>query len=144
MVGEASEKLWFVQELEIWQSLLFLLDLLKNSEQSKSNVPKHSLKVFWVTTLVTEKKLSKILLSWGNLVLQKGTKKRKISLGYCLVVWEVNDMCTFISEYETLKYSKGNYLKSKLQIFFKMLVKKRIISARSLKIWLYMQNGTDI
>ena len=60
----------------------FLLDLLKNNEQSKSNVPKHTLKVFWVTTLVTKKKLSKNLLSWGNLILQKkGSKESKISLG---------------------------------------------------------------
>ena len=35
---------------------LFLLDLLKNSDQSESNMPKHTLKVFWVTTLVIEKK----------------------------------------------------------------------------------------
>jgi len=74
------------------------------------------------------------LLSWGNLVLQKGTKESKLSLGSWLAVWAANEMCTFIAEYETLKYSKGNYLKSKLQIFFKMLAKKRIISARSLKI----------
>ena len=97
-------------------------------------MPKHTLKVFWVTTLVTKKNLSKILLSWGNLVLQKGTKESKLSLGSWLAVWEANKMCTFIAKYETLKYSKGNYLKSKLQIFFKMLAKKRIISARSLKI----------
>ena len=38
-------------------SFSFLLDLLKKSEKSKSNVPKHTLKVFWVTTLVTKKKL---------------------------------------------------------------------------------------
>ena len=40
-------------------SFSFLLDLLKNSEQLKSKVPKHTLKVFWVTTLVTKKQLSK-------------------------------------------------------------------------------------
>ena len=91
--------------------------------------------MFWVTTLVTEKKLSKNLLSWGNVVLEKkGTKESKISLGYWLAVWASNEKFTFIAEYETLKYNKGNYLKSKLQIFFKMLAKKRIISARSLKI----------
>ena len=58
--------------------------------------------MFWVNTLVTEKKLSKNLLSWGNLVLQKkGTKESKLSLGSWLVVWEANEMCTFIAEYET-------------------------------------------
>ena len=36
-------------------SFFFLLDLLKNSEQLKSNVPKNTLKVFWVTKLVTKK-----------------------------------------------------------------------------------------
>ena len=36
-------------------SFSFLLDLLENSKQLKSNVPKHTLKVFWVTTLVTKK-----------------------------------------------------------------------------------------
>ena len=86
-------------------SFSFLLDLLKNSEQSKSNVPTNTLKVFWVTTLVTKKNLSKILLSWGNLVLQKRTK---LSLGSWLAVWEANEMCTFIAEYETLNYNKGN------------------------------------
>ena len=80
--------------------------------------------MFWVTTLVTKKNLSKILLSWGNLVLQKGTKESKISLGSWLVFWEANNMCNFIVEYETLNYSKGNYLKSKLQIFIKMLAKR--------------------
>ena len=75
-MGGASGKLWFIQELENGQSLLlFMLYLLKNSEQLKSNVPKHTLKVFWVTTLVTKKKLSKKLLKWTNLVLQKGTKE---------------------------------------------------------------------
>ena len=87
-------------------------------------MPKHTLKVFWVTTLVTEKNLSKFLLSWGNLVLQKGTKESKLSLGYSLVVWEANEMCTFILDYETLNYSKGNYLRSKLQIFIKMFAKR--------------------
>ena len=88
-------------------------------------MPKHTLKVFWVTTLVTEKKLSKNLLSWGNLVLQKkGTKESKLSLGSWLDVWAANEMCIFIAEYETLKYSKGNCLKSKLQIFFKCLQKR--------------------
>ena len=82
------------------------------------------------------------MLSWGNLVLQK--KGTKISLGSWLVVWVANEMCNFIAEYEPLKYSKGNYLKSKLQIFFKMLAKKRIILARSLKIRLYMQNIIEI
>ena len=98
-------------------------------------MPKNTFKVFRITTQITKKKLSKYLLSWGNLVLQKkGTKESKLSLEYCLVVWAANDMCTFISEYETLKYIKGNYLISKIQIFFKILAKKRVISARSLQI----------
>ena len=59
----------------------------------------------------------------NNLVLQKGTKERNISLGYWLDFWAANEMYTFIAEYETLKYNKGNYLKSKLQIFIKMLAK---------------------
>ena len=67
---------------------LFLLEMLKNSEKLKSNVPKHTLKVFWVTTLVIKKKLSKKLLKWANLVLQKGTQKSKISLGSWIYIWE--------------------------------------------------------
>ena len=106
-------------------SLSFLLDLIKNSKQLKSNVPKHTLKVFWVTTLVTEKKLSKKLLGWGNLVSQKKeTKESKIYLGSCLAVWKANNMCTCIAQYQNLKYNKGNYLKIKLQIFIKMLAKR--------------------
>ena len=81
-----------------------------------------------------KKKLSKTCQKRANLVFQKGTKESKLSLGYWLDVWEANEICTFLAEYETLKYSKGNYLISKLQIFFKMLAKKRVISARSLKI----------
>ena len=63
-------------------SFYFLLDLIKNSEQLKSNVSKHTLKVFWVTTLVTGKKLSKKLLKGANLVLQKGTKESKTRLAF--------------------------------------------------------------
>ena len=86
MVGEDSLKLRFVQELENGQSLLlFLLCLLKNSDQLESNVPKHTLKLFWVTMLVIKKKLSKKLLKAANLVLQKGTKESNISLGYWIV-----------------------------------------------------------
>ena len=63
-------------------SFSFLLDLLKNNEQSKSNVPKHTLKVFWVTTLVTEKKLKKMFVwhaQWGRIeqeeVIKDGQKR---------------------------------------------------------------------
>ena len=58
-------------------SFSFLLDLIKNSDKLKSNVPKHTLKEFWVTMLVTEKKLSKKLLKWANLVLQKEPRKAR-------------------------------------------------------------------
>ena len=74
-----------------------MLDLLKNSEQLKSNVPKHTLKVFWVTTLVTKKKLSKKLLKGANLVLQKGTKESKFYLGSWIAVWETNEIYTFLA-----------------------------------------------
>ena len=60
-----------------------MLELLKNRNRLKSNVPKHTLKVFWVTTLVIKKKLSKNLLSWGNLVLQK-REPRKASFPWDL------------------------------------------------------------
>ena len=90
--------------------------------------------MFWVTTLVTEKKLSKILLKGANLVLQKGTKESKLSLGSWPAIWETDEICNFFAEYETLKNNKGNYLISKLQISFIMLAKKRVISARSLQI----------
>ena len=56
--------------------------------------------------------------------MQKGTKESKLSLGYWLAIWATNEMCNFIAEYETLKYNEGNYLKSKLQIFIKMLAKR--------------------
>ena len=114
-MGEASGKLWFVQELENGQSiLLFFVIPAKNSEQLESNVTKHTLKVFWVTTLVTETKLSQKLLKWENLVLQKGTKESKLSLGSWLAVWESNEICTFLTKFKSLKNEKGNYLMSKL------------------------------
>ena len=118
MVGEAfgklpgssgSSKSWKLGRV----SFSFLLDLLKNSEKLKSNVPKHTLKVFWVTTLVTEKKLIKQLLKGANVVLQKGNKERKISLGSWLAVWASNEICTFIAEFKSLKNKKRNYLMSK-------------------------------
>ena len=37
-------------------SFSFLLNMLKNGNIFKSYVPKNTLKVFWVTTLITEKK----------------------------------------------------------------------------------------
>ena len=108
-------KLRFSQESENEQSLLlFFVKTAKNNEQLKSNVPKHTLKVFWVTTLVTEKKLSKKLLNGANLVLQKGTKESKLSLGSWIFVLEANDICTFLVEFKSLKNWKRNYLMSKL------------------------------
>ena len=71
-------------------------------------------KVFWVTTLITEKKLSKKLLKRVNLVLQKGTKESKLSLGSWLAVWVANEIFTFLAEFKSLKIEKRNYLMSKL------------------------------
>ena len=82
------------------------------------------MKLFWVTTQIIKKKLSKKLLKVAYLVL----------LGSWLVVWEANEICTFLVEYENFKNNKGNYLISKLQISFIMLAKTRVISARSLQI----------
>ena len=126
MVGEASGKLWFVQELEIWKIfLLFFVGPDKKQREIKIKYSQtHFESVLGYYTSYQKKNLSKSLSNWGNLVLQKGTKESKISLGSWLSVWAANKMCTFIAEYETLKYSKGNYLKSKLQIFIKMLAKR--------------------
>ena len=134
-MGEASGKLWFVQELEIGQSLLlFFVRPAKKKWAIKIKCAQTHFKNVLGHHASYRKKLSKKLLKGANLVLQKGTKESKLSLGSWLDFWATNEMCNFIAEYETLKYSKGNYLKSKLQFFFKMLAKKRIISARSLKI----------
>ena len=73
-------------------------------------MPKNTLKVFWVTTLVTKKKLSKKLLKGANLVLQKGTKESKLSLGSWLVVWAANEICTFFAEFKSLKNKKETTL----------------------------------
>ena len=95
-------------------SFSFLLELIKNSNKLEINFPKNSLKVFWVTMLVTEKKLSKKLLKGANLVLQKGTKESKISLGSWISAWAANEICTFLTEFKSLKNRKRNYLMSKL------------------------------
>ena len=114
-MGEASGKLWFAQESENGQSLLlFFVRPAKNSKKLESNVPKETLKVFWVTMLVTEKELSKKLLKGANLVLQKETKESKLCLGSWLVVWVANEICTFLAEFKSLKNEKRNYLMSKL------------------------------
>ena len=70
--------------------------------------------MFWVTTLVIEKKLSKKLLKGANLVLQKGNKESKLSLGYFISFWEANEIYTFLVELKSLKNEKRNYLMSKL------------------------------
>ena len=71
VVGEASGKLRFVQDLEIWQSILLFFD--GNAKKQRSIGIKCAQTHFesvWVITLVIKKKnLSKILLNWGNLVM---------------------------------------------------------------------------
>ena len=62
--------------------------------------------MFWVTTLVTKKNLHKILLSWDNLVLQKGTKESKLYLRSWISVWVDNEICTFIAKFKSLKNEK--------------------------------------
>ena len=143
-MAEAFGKLWFVQESEIGQSLL--LFFVRPAKKQRAIKIKCSQTHFTSVLGHHTSFQKKTLLSWGNLVLQEREPRKASfpSLGSWLVVWATNEMCTFIAEYETLKYRKENYLKSKLQIFFKMPAKNRIISARSLKIWLYMQNGTEI
>ena len=64
-----------------------------------------------------QKKLSKKLLKGANLVLQKGTKKIKLSLGSWLAIWAANEICNFLAEFKSLKNEKGNYLMSKLRIY---------------------------
>ena len=102
MVGEASGKLQFVQELEIWQSfLLFFVGPAKKQRAIRiKRAQTHFQSVLGYYTSYRKKNLSKILLNWGNLVLQKGTKESKLSLGSWLAVWAANKMCTFIAEYE--------------------------------------------
>ena len=54
------------------------------------------------------------MLKGANLVLQKGTKESKLSLGSWLAVWAANEMCTFIVEFKSLKNKKGSYLMRKI------------------------------
>ena len=123
-MGEASGKLWFIQESEIGQSiLLFFVRPDKKQQEIKIKCAQTQFKSVLGHHASYRKKLSKKLLKGGNLVLQKGTKESKLSLGSWLVVWEANEICNFLAEYETLKNSKGNYLISKLQISFIMLAK---------------------
>ena len=89
-------------------SFSFFSELIKNSEKLKSNVPKHTLKVLCHLASYRKKKLSKNLLKWANLVLQKGTKERKLSLGSWLAVWVANEICTFLAKFKSLKNEKGN------------------------------------
>ena len=46
------------------------------------------------------------MLKRANLVLQKGTKESKISLGYWLFVLESNMICTFLAEIKILNNEK--------------------------------------
>ena len=42
----------------------------------------------------------------ANLVLQKGTKERKLSLGSWLDVWVANEICNFLVEFKSLNNEK--------------------------------------
>ena len=78
MVGEAFEKLWFVQESEIGQSiLLYFVRHAKKQQAIKMKCAQTHFESVLGHYTSYQKKLSKILLSWGNLVLQKGTKESK-------------------------------------------------------------------
>ena len=82
MVGEASGKLQFVQELEFWQSLfLFFVGPAKKKRAIKIKCAQTHFESVLGYYTSYHKNLSKILLSWGNLILQKGTKESKLSLG---------------------------------------------------------------
>ena len=108
VVGEASGKLRFIQELEIWQSLLlFFVGPPKKQRAIRIKCAQtHFESVLGYYTSYRKKNLSKILLNWGNLVLQKGTKESKLSLGYWIYVWEANEISTFLAEFESLKNEK--------------------------------------
>ena len=95
----------------------FFLFFVKTDKKKKSIKTKCSQKNFKTVLghhASYQKKLSKKLLKGANLVLQKGTKESKLSLGYWIVVWEANEICTFLSEFKSLKNEKINYLMSKL------------------------------
>ena len=125
-MGEAFGKLWFIQESKIGQSLLlYFVRIDKKQQEIKIKcAQKHFKNVLGHHTKYQKETKLKKLLKMANLVLQKGTKESKISLGSWLVVWAANEIYTFLEEYETLNYSKRNYLISKLQIFIKMLAKR--------------------
>ena len=95
-VGATSGKLWFVQELEIWQSILlfFVGPAKKNWAIRIKYAQTHFESVLGYYTSYRKKNLIKILLNWGNLVMQKGTKESKLSLGSWLSIWAANKMCT--------------------------------------------------
>ena len=97
-------------------------------------MPQNTLKVLWVTTLITGKRLSLKLLKRANLVLQKGTKENKLSLGYWLDILEANMICTFLTEFETLKNKKRKLPYEKATNVLYNACKKWVISTRSLQI----------
>ena len=71
-MGEASGKLWFVQELKIGKSLLlFFVRPAKKQRAIKIKFAQTHFRSVLGHHTSYRKKLSKNLLSWGNLVLQK-------------------------------------------------------------------------
>ena len=113
VVGEASEKLRFVQELEFWQSLLlFFVGTSKKQRAIKIKCDQTHFKSVLGHHASYRKKLSKKLLEWANLVLQKEPRKESFpwDLGF---FWEANEICTFLAEFKYLKNEKRNYLMRK-------------------------------
>ena len=86
MVGEASRKLRFIKESEIWQNLLlFFVTPNKKQREIKIKCAQTHFESVLGHYTSYQKNLSKILLSWGNLVLQKEPRKEILGiLALCL------------------------------------------------------------
>ena len=87
-------------------SFYFLLNMLKNSKLLKSNVPKNTLKLFWVTTLITEKKIKLKIVKKEQFSFAKRNQGKQAFLGILACILGSQYDVHFLAEFKSLKSEK--------------------------------------
>ena len=92
-------------------SFSFLLNLLKTSKILKSNVPKNTLKVLWVTTLISGKKKTKLeIVKKEQFSFAKRNQGKQAFLGIFVLLLGSQYDVHFLVEFKSLKNEKKKKL----------------------------------
>ena len=107
--------------------------MLKTRNILKSNVPKNTLKVFWVTTLITEKKTKLKIVKKEQFIFIKRNQGNKYFLGKLSCILGSQYDVNFLVEFKYLKNKKKKRLpyEQALDLRFSYL-QKGISSPRSI------------